>query len=85
VPTRLAWLLTLRARYQASRSSPDSLFDVQVKRIHEYKRQLLNVLHVVTRYLAILANPKGPLGAAHRHLCRQGGIELPHVPNPSSG
>ena len=37
--------------------SPDSLFDVQVKRIHEYKRQLLNVLHVVTRYLAILADP----------------------------
>ena len=35
----------------------DSLFDVQVKRIHEYKRQLLNVLHVVTRYQAILADP----------------------------
>ncbi len=33
---------------------PDSLFDVQVKRIHEYKRQLLNVLHVVTHYDAIL-------------------------------
>jgi starch phosphorylase len=30
---------------------------VQVKRIHEYKRQLLNVLHVVTRYQAILADP----------------------------
>jgi starch phosphorylase len=29
---------------------PASLFDVQVKRIHEYKRQLLNVLHVITRY-----------------------------------
>jgi len=37
--------------------NPDSLFDVQVKRIHEYKRQLLNVLHVVTRYLAILQAP----------------------------
>jgi starch phosphorylase len=36
---------------------PDSLFDVQVKRIHEYKRQLLNVLHVITRYQAILADP----------------------------
>ncbi|MEY8879105.1 MAG: glycogen/starch/alpha-glucan phosphorylase, partial [Leptothrix sp. (in: b-proteobacteria)] len=37
--------------------SPDALFDVQVKRIHEYKRQLLNVLHVITRYQRILANP----------------------------
>ena len=37
---------------------PDSLFDVQVKRIHEYKRQLLNLLHVVTRYQAILADPQ---------------------------
>ncbi len=37
---------------------PDSLFDVQVKRIHEYKRQLLNLLHVVTRYQAMLAAPQ---------------------------
>src|SRR5262245_14006335 len=36
---------------------PSSLFDVQVKRIHEYKRQLLNLLHVVTRYQAMLADP----------------------------
>jgi glycogen phosphorylase len=35
----------------------DSLFDVQIKRIHEYKRQLLNILHVVGRYQAILDNP----------------------------
>ena len=37
--------------------SPDSLFDVQIKRIHEYKRQLLNALQIVARYQAILANP----------------------------
>jgi starch phosphorylase len=37
--------------------NPASLFDVQVKRIHEYKRQLLNVLHVITRYNRIVANP----------------------------
>jgi starch phosphorylase len=36
---------------------PASLFDVQVKRIHEYKRQLLNVLHVVARWQAIVADP----------------------------
>ncbi len=35
-----------------------SLFDVQVKRIHEYKRQLLNLLQVVARYQAMLADPK---------------------------
>ncbi len=36
---------------------PDSLFDVQVKRIHEYKRQLMNILHVITRYHRIIDRP----------------------------
>ncbi len=36
---------------------PLSMFDVQVKRIHEYKRQLLNLLHVIVRYQRILDKP----------------------------
>ncbi len=38
--------------------SVDSLFDVHVKRIHEYKRQLLNILYVITRYRRIKARPE---------------------------
>jgi starch phosphorylase len=49
------------ARYVGSQLSqridPDAMFDVQVKRIHEYKRQLLNILETVARYNAIRANP----------------------------
>ena len=38
--------------------APHALFDVQVKRIHEYKRQMLNVLHIIARYNEMLAHPE---------------------------
>jgi starch phosphorylase len=40
---------------------PDSLFDVQVKRMHEYKRQLLNVLHIIHEYLCLIEEQQEPL------------------------
>ena len=45
--TQLACLIQDRLALSVD---PSSMFDVQIKRIHEYKRQLLNLLHVVTRY-----------------------------------
>ena len=40
--------------------SPDAMFDVQIKRFHEYKRQLLNILQVISQYLWIRKNPTLP-------------------------
>jgi starch phosphorylase len=40
---------------------PESLFDVHVKRMHEYKRQLLNVLHIIDRYWRIVEDGETPL------------------------
>ncbi|CAF2485329.1 unnamed protein product [Rotaria sp. Silwood2] len=53
---RLAeWLL----KTQNQKINPMSMYDMQVKRIHEYKRQLLNILHIITLYNRIRANPDG--------------------------
>ena len=50
-------LAELAAQRTGVHLDPDSLFDIQVKRIHEYKRQHLNVLHVVTLYNRLRRQP----------------------------
>src|SRR3974377_1379193 len=41
--------------------NPDSIFDVQIKRIHEYKRQLLAVMHIIHDYLRIVEHGQDPV------------------------
>jgi starch phosphorylase len=70
VPFRRAWRriqrenkvsLARRIRDRCDETvDPDSLFDIQVKRIHEYKRQHLNVLHVIDLYRRLKEDPSCP-------------------------
>eukprot|EP00730_Choanoeca_flexa_P012669 TRINITY_DN4505_c0_g1_i1.p1 TRINITY_DN4505_c0_g1~~TRINITY_DN4505_c0_g1_i1.p1 ORF type:complete len:902 (+),score=338.64 TRINITY_DN4505_c0_g1_i1:77-2707(+) len=52
-------LAILLRKHYGIEVNPNSMFDIHVKRIHEYKRQLLNVLHIVAMYNRIKANPRG--------------------------
>ena len=47
----------LAKKHQGVIIDPNTLFDVQVKRMHEYKRQLLNALHIISEYNALRENP----------------------------
>jgi starch phosphorylase len=51
-------LVNLIEENNGIRVNPESMFDVQIKRFHEYKRQLLNVLHIITLYNRIKDKPK---------------------------
>ena len=55
---RLAKLIGLRLGIDVS---PESLFDVQIKRIHEYKRQTLNLLHMIAVYNRLRQNPEADI------------------------
>jgi starch phosphorylase len=52
--TRLAGIIQSRT---GIKTDPETLFDIQVKRIHEYKRQHLNVLHIITLYNRLKHDP----------------------------
>ena len=54
---KLASIIALEQRLAVD---ADSIYDVQVKRIHEYKRQLLDALHLIALYRRIKENPKAP-------------------------
>lgn len=56
--TNKANLLAYIEKNLGIKANPNSLIDTQIKRIHEYKRQLLNILHVIARYNAIIENPE---------------------------
>lgn len=52
----IAVVILLGLRYKID-VNPGSMYDIHVKRIHEYKRQLLNALHMITLYNRIKNNP----------------------------
>jgi len=60
---------------------PDMLFDCQFKRIHEYKRQLLNAIYLVHRYLMIKRTPAGQRNKFQKRFCFFGGKAAPGYVN----
>ena len=55
---------------------PESLFDIQAKRLHEYKRQHLAALYIITQYLRLKRDPACRIPRSHVHLRREGRSRL---------
>ena len=55
--------------------NPDAIFDVQVKRLHEYKRQLLNVMHIIHIYNQLRDNPNMEIRPHAEAAQRRGGAD----------
>jgi starch phosphorylase len=62
-------------------ADPDMLFDCQFKRIHEYKRQLLNAIYLIHRYLTIKAAPANDRAKMQKRFCFFGGKAAPAYVN----
>ena len=58
---------------------PDSIFDCQIKRIHEYKRQLLNVLYVITLFQRLQHNDGANMCLRNRENVVWSGTSRPHA------